>query len=239
LETHCDQLDLDCVCNTSTGIKNKIQISSTTHALLIESGKENWVKPRADAVHAKGKGNLRTFWLDPSAKKGSSRDSSSVSGDMSDTQESSSNVAGAAMVQAPSVSRRKKQAVDAVMKESRLVDWIVDMLHEHIRKLVALRKSHSSGADVKYTPPEGRTSLDEVAEVIYLPSFNEKSFAEAADHRQVTIGPQVLRELKEFVAIIASHYHDNPFHNFEHACHVTMATVSFALSLGTHVYIEQ
>jgi hypothetical protein len=60
--------------------------------------------------------------------------------------------------------------------------------------------------------------LDEVAEVISLPRFSEKKFAEAEDYRHVSIDPVVLAELRHYVATIASKYHDNPFHNFEHAC---------------------
>jgi hypothetical protein len=39
----------------STGQRGKIQISETTAALLIEAGKEHWLKRRQDAVSAKGK----------------------------------------------------------------------------------------------------------------------------------------------------------------------------------------
>ena len=118
-------------------------------------------------------------------------------------------------------------------------------------KHMALRKTKVAAKDFKYLPPNGRTALEEVTEVISLPRFCEKTFAAADDHRQVTLDPTVLKELREYVAIIASRYHDNPFHNFvslmrvvlmffffvvvpiwpwcfsilqEHACHVTMST---------------
>ena len=48
----------------STGIPNKIQVSSTTANLLAASGKEHWIKKRHDSVKAKGKGLLQTFWID-------------------------------------------------------------------------------------------------------------------------------------------------------------------------------
>lgn len=47
----------------STGAKDKIHISQATADLLIQSGKSNWIKPREDIVEAKGKGVLKTYWL--------------------------------------------------------------------------------------------------------------------------------------------------------------------------------
>jgi hypothetical protein len=101
---------------------------------------------------------------------------------------------------------------------------MADMFTEHIKKHIAMRKTKTAVSDMRYKPEEGKTSLDEVAEVISLPRFCEKTFAAADDFRQVSIAAPVLKELREYVAIIASRYNDNPFHNFEHACHVTMAT---------------
>jgi class 3 adenylate cyclase len=49
----------------STGIRTKIQISQETAQLIIASGKSQWIKPREDIVVAKGKGELKTYWLLP------------------------------------------------------------------------------------------------------------------------------------------------------------------------------
>ena len=40
----------------SNGKKSRIHISEETAALLIKAGKNSWVKPREDAIYAKGKG---------------------------------------------------------------------------------------------------------------------------------------------------------------------------------------
>jgi class 3 adenylate cyclase len=40
----------------SNGLPHRIQISQATADLLIEASKENWIKPREELVHAKGKG---------------------------------------------------------------------------------------------------------------------------------------------------------------------------------------
>jgi hypothetical protein len=80
-----------------------------------------------------------------------------------------------------------------------------------------------SNAPVVYTPPEGQTCLDEVTEVITLPKFNAKAAALADEYKKVQISDTVRAQLREYVSIIASSYHENAFHNFEHACHVTMS----------------
>jgi Adenylate and Guanylate cyclase catalytic domain len=49
----------------STGAKGRIQVSESTANLLVEAGKRHWIQEREDRVVAKGKGELRTFWLEP------------------------------------------------------------------------------------------------------------------------------------------------------------------------------
>jgi hypothetical protein len=63
--------------------------------------------------------------------------------------------------------------------------------------------------------------LNEVREVIKLPEFNArcKSHAENA-----TLNPTVRALLRQYVTEIAMTYRgSNPFHNFEHASHVSMS----------------
>jgi hypothetical protein len=75
-----------------------------------------------------------------------------------------------------------------------------------------------------YAQPEGTTCLDEVKEVIILPKFDAaKAAALRDDYRKVKISNTVKAQLKEYVSTIASTYRSNSFHNFEHACHVTMS----------------
>ena len=78
--------------------------------------------------------------------------------------------------------------------------------------------------DVTYTAPEGVTCLDEVKEVLAMPQFDAKTAIALGKHGGVVIPSKVVDELKELVTLIAFAYRDNnPFHNFEHACHVTMS----------------
>lgn len=47
----------------STGKPNSVHLSSETAQLIEVAGKGDWLVPRRDAVKAKGKGELKTYWL--------------------------------------------------------------------------------------------------------------------------------------------------------------------------------
>jgi hypothetical protein len=99
----------------SLGARNKIQVSQSTADLLVAAGKGHWIKPRKDAVTAKGKGVLKTFWLNPDARKGSSAGSSETG----------------------STADLPQLAAAAIVKQDRLVDWMVELFLEHIKKIVS------------------------------------------------------------------------------------------------------
>jgi hypothetical protein len=67
---------------------------------------------------------------------------------------------------------------------------------------------------------------EEYAESIQLPRFDSNySYARQVDPATVELPKTVLHQLKDYVTTIACAYkNDNPFHNFEHASHVTMST---------------
>jgi 3'5'-cyclic nucleotide phosphodiesterase len=67
--------------------------------------------------------------------------------------------------------------------------------------------------------------LDEVKEIIELPQFDVASVEQEVATSQMQLNPQVIPEVKLFVKCIAERYQRNPFHNFEHASHVTMSVV--------------
>ena len=189
-------------------MKNKIQISQSTFDLLVAAGKENWTRPRSDQVQAKGKGVLKTYWLDPKGKSPGSTANSSDSG-QSDTVDPLMLAADV-----PGVNRKR------LVKQERLVTWIVDMLHGYIHKLVTLRKTQESNlfkaTSVSFNNTEDHTPLEEVAEVIYLPRFDKKNFEEitlGTRQQQAAVSADVLDDLREYVSAIAASYLENPFHN--------------------------
>jgi hypothetical protein len=107
----------------SLGERNKIQVSQATADLLVAAGKGHWLKPRLGGVTAKGKGKLNSFWLNPSAKRGSSIEST----DSSDT--------GDQNLVDPTLG--SKELAEAAVKQGRLVDWMVELLLEHVKKIVS------------------------------------------------------------------------------------------------------
>ena len=48
----------------TTGQRDKIHLSQETADQLIAADKGHWIKAREDRVQAKGKGELKTYWLD-------------------------------------------------------------------------------------------------------------------------------------------------------------------------------
>lgn len=47
----------------SNGKPNQIHVSQETADALLQAGKSSWIQPREDVILAKGKGELKTFWL--------------------------------------------------------------------------------------------------------------------------------------------------------------------------------
>lgn len=67
----------------STGSPGKIQVTAATAALLTAAKKEPWLMERAGGVVAKGKGNLKTFWVMPNLDSATKSFDSSPGGNLS------------------------------------------------------------------------------------------------------------------------------------------------------------
>jgi Adenylate and Guanylate cyclase catalytic domain len=185
----------------STGLQDRVHVSSTTAELLVDAGKASWLKQREDAVHAKGKGALITFWANPEKLNGSSNSNSGSSASGSQEQQLSS-----------------PQENSAPKVNQRLVNWVADVLLDHTKKVVHARgESEGNGNNraPKYYPMEGTTCMDEVKEQIEMPSFDAEATATNWDYRNVVIDGVVVANLREYVSRIAQEYRNNPFHNFE------------------------
>jgi Adenylate and Guanylate cyclase catalytic domain len=165
----------------STSLRNKIQISQETAHLLETAGKSGWYAAREEKVVAKGKGELQTYWLH--LGKVSKLCSEGISSRNSDS------------------FADEAAEVTAASKTERLVKWNVDVLLSLLSQIEgrrnAARKSerhsgagtrwgdlsghrsnikvapeNSSEADISKEDPERRTVLDEVAEIVHLPTFD-------------------------------------------------------------------
>jgi class 3 adenylate cyclase len=199
----------------STGERTKIQVSQETADLLIAAGKSHWLKPRNEVVVAKGKGEMKTYWLDPTKKRRHTKSHK----DIRVTQE---------------ISLQNGDFVDKPMspsdapfddKYSRLIDWNVDVLLHHLARVLSSRsRTPSRGSLVNHSSEVALlpSAVNDVAEVVALPPFDAESSRFRRTRPDVSMLQQTRGDLHEYVKRIALMYRDVPFHNFEHASHVTL-----------------
>ncbi|CAJ1948357.1 unnamed protein product [Cylindrotheca closterium] len=211
----------------STGKKGRIQVSQETADLLRNSGKSHWLRPREELVNAKGKGELKTFWLDPTRKRGqknahnkaySSNNNSVVPKMVQPVVPPKS-----ANVKASESKEQEPQAFDE--KSARLIDWNVDVLLHHLARVISCRsRSTSNGSLVNHAAevPTLPAVIDDVSEIIPLPPFDPENSRFRRVRPEVSTLQQTRADLHGFVSAIALMYRDVPFHNFEHASHVTL-----------------
>ena len=192
---------------------NQIQCSEFTANLIKQAGKEHWLRPRADKVKAKGKGELQTYWIVP--KSGGP---SMVSSE-DDLDELISNAAVEDDYNNPW--GNTKMVFDLGTpgnRYQRLIDWNVELLAGLLKHIEAqrrdLRMRSKEGAPTMELKG-GSTALDEVTEIITLPQFKNKPNKKKTRPEDVELTMEVITQLRDYVTTIASMYRDNPFHNFE------------------------
>jgi hypothetical protein len=184
---------------------------------------------RKEMVKAKGKGWVKTFWVNPRSEATTSENfSEDYYGDIhilgSETASDEQNVS-------PFVAEEKVVAALSVQssRQQRLVDWNVELLTGLLKQVEAHRRNnngatkYASSNTARLRFQEGATALDELTEIITLPKFDRKSDKKTRA-RSIELSPVVRGELRDYVTTIASMYHSNDFHNFEHASHVTQST---------------
>ena len=158
---------------------------------------------------------MTTFWL---AIKG---EASSNSGSASGTERSEDFVAS-----------NSRYLADGKLspKVLRLVNWNVDVLSRLLVQIMARRRATKNVLVAKVMMNEaavdkklrgGKSVINEVEEIITLPKYD--AAAKANESQSIQLADTVIEQLREFVMAIAQSYKDNPFHNFEHASHVTMS----------------
>ena len=125
--------------------------------------------------------------------------------------------------------RRAYSEVSA--KTARLIDWNKDVLLRLLKAIVARRQARNESEplnvpDENFDRAQGVTVLDEVKEVVALPAFEPLVVKREVNPDTIDLGVDVEEELGSYIATIASMYRDNPFHNFDHASHVTLSVSS-------------
>jgi len=208
----------------STGMPNRIQMSQETTDLLIAAGKSQWLRARQEKVNAKGKGELQTYWLD--MNQDSAARSTSSGGDSGENGRQEHEAASSAPVHAVMAA----PISTAAEKHQRLISWNTDILARLLTQIIARRESRQERPDAperirRLEESVGRddTVLSEVTEVIMLPNFDATS--NTIDPSRIELSEDVVNQLRDYVQTLAAMYRENPFHNFEHASHVTMSVL--------------
>lgn len=190
----------------STGIKNKIQVSEATANILIAKGKGHWVVLRTDAVHAKGKGILQTYWLDPQSSARSTTVSTTTDGNGSND-----NYGDTA------------EDIQPCAKNARRIDWVCEILQHRIQMVLSAQNSSSSSSILAFHSRQGSIPIDEITEVLPFRPVDIGVMKQSTNNCSLELDDDVKNQLRQYVNAIAAMYHMNPFHNFEHAMHVTMS----------------
>jgi len=221
----------------STGKAGKIQCSQRTAELLIAANKTHWICPRDEIVQAKGKGKIQTYWINLSRAIDSPLGDSMASfGSFGSSNYSKRSFATSVRDMSRSLvwgennqSNFQELAEKSVEhhKHQRLIDWNVEILSKLLRQIVARRretKTKTSGS-FRMSKRIGLSHpIHEVSEAIVMPEFDPKGLRSSVNPDSIDLGYAVQFQLKKYITEIACHYRDgNPFHNFEHASHVTMS----------------
>ena len=211
----------------TTGAKNRIHISHETADHLIRSGKGHWVRAREDTVHAKGKGELSTFWLEIKGDMAISHSSTSSSQiTKGDTELDADTRHG----DLPATEEYREQNINTLDDQTmRLIQWTTEIIGQNLKEIAARRdaiavepesESLIEALEMESLQHE-HTVLEECSDVIALPKFHAPRKQRTSDSSELP--PVVVNQLRDYVHTIAMMYRDNPFHNFQHASHVTMS----------------
>ena len=208
-----------------------------TADLLKRQGKMHWVVLRDEKIHAKGKGELETYWLDLKIQSsGSARSGQSGKSGGSASSSNNMDLVGTYASVVQHLETNSKVRIDSILppKIQRLVKWNADVLLRILKQVVARREANealaneddSEHADLgaslgdskiaavrRTSSPDGKTCIDEVEEIIELPKFNAKAAKIQKDANDVELSAEVVQQLHDFITVIASMYRaEVPFH---------------------------
>lgn len=187
---------------------------------MLKAGKAYWFRPREDKVTAKGKGELNTFWLDIAPTRHQSTNSAHTT--------DSENISPPILEKSVGWSDQPCAISSLSDKQRRLVNWITLEMAKLLKSIELSRDPDvTSGDDLVQLERQMRdvasTPLDEATSIIQLSTFKECPCTRSED--DIVLDLLVFGELRTFIEAIAELYVNNPFHNFEHASHVTMSVI--------------
>ena len=124
-------------------------------------------------------------------------------------------------------------ANESLSQNQRLIDWHVEMISRLLRQIVAHRskkyRREKTLTDFSISSRHSMTShnttpLSEVKEIIEMPKFDVRRASHLVDPESIELSSEVMSQLRDYVSTLSCMYRNNPFHNFAHASHVTMAS---------------
>jgi hypothetical protein len=204
----------------STSKRNQIQVSQATADLITESGKSHWMRKREKLVQAKGKGEVQTYWIKSKASSTEKSDD-----DTHNHSSSSSKNASSGSIISQTVDREGQESAHKIRIRKSLIDWQVALLSRLLKQIV-LRRNTKNGRKAQHQVNLDTNKIvprDEITEKIVMPAFDPEMNKNSMDLDSVELPVAVVSQLNDLVTTIALLYRDNSFHNYEHACHVTMS----------------
>eukprot|EP00980_Cylindrotheca_fusiformis_P021626 scaffold8492_cov84-Cylindrotheca_fusiformis.AAC.1 len=199
-----------------SGERNRVQISQATADLLAEAGFSQWTTPRESTIYVKGKGDMQTYWV----RKTKSARVATLTGPL----EQAETVATAGNSELTEHSDGS-DIVEKMGKTERLVEWTVAVLTSLLQQIIASRggdvQDIRSLSTAERATGNRRTVLEEFVPIIPLKRFEEDELRSRQNPSSIDIGDEVTSQLRKFLFIVAGMYHNNSFHNFQHAIHVT------------------
>jgi hypothetical protein len=113
---------------------------------------------------------------------------------------------------------------NCLTKTDRLIEWNVKVLSELLQQVLASRDDdadYENLEDVEANLGKDTIALDEFKEIVNLPKIEADDLTRRKDPSTVVLPDEVVSQLRDYVTKVAGFYLENPFHNFEHASHVT------------------
>eukprot|EP00980_Cylindrotheca_fusiformis_P008036 scaffold1710_cov120-Cylindrotheca_fusiformis.AAC.2 len=208
----------------SSGKRDHIQVTQATADLLKEAGFARWLIPRSSTILVKGKGEMQTYWVrkakEPVAKGCDLKSATSLTVDETIESDGAESTGGSS-----SECGLDAEGIHALRKTERLVEWDVAVLTSLLQQIIASRGGFVNDITVLSTEEmsigTNGTVLEEFTPIIPMKRFEVEDLQQRKQPSAIEIGETVICQLRGYLSNVASMYKDNPFHNFEHANHVT------------------
>lgn len=198
----------------STGMRERIHLSEQTAMQLMKFGKQEWMVRREDAVEAKGKGILVTYWLKLNSES-INVGSIAASSEWDECEASSARELKTAELATPVIAKLINLSDKTrYRRNQKLVDWNCELLLQLLKQVVARREALQSNSRntsqaeltaIARNIGDGSMVVEEVADIIEMPEF-----VSSKNNSEIQLNEEAARQLRDYVATLASKYNDNP-----------------------------